>query len=140
MTVEFLDINERLPLRYSVVVAKYGDKWVFCRHKDRTTYEIPGGHIEEGETPYDAAKRELYEETGITDAEIFPVCVMYVYEANDSGMLFYAKASKLGQLPDSEMAEVILADDLPTELTYPKTQPYMFERVKKFLKENQCRQ
>ncbi len=137
MTVEFLDINERLPLRYSVVVAKYGDKWVFCRHKDRTTYEIPGGHIEEGETPYDAARRELYEETGITDAEIFPVCI---YRVNDSGMLFYAKASKLGQLPDSEMAEVILADNLPTELTYPMIQPYLFERVKIFLKENQCRQ
>ena len=137
MTVEFLDINERLSLRYSVVVAKYGDKWVFCRHKDRNTYEIPGGHIEEGETPYDAARRELYEETGITDADIIPVCI---YRVNDSGMLFYAKASKLGQLPDSEMAEVILTDNLPKELTYPMIQPYLFERVKKFLKEKQCRQ
>lgn len=137
MTVEFLDVSEELPLKYSVIVTQYKDKWVFCRHKDRTTYEIPGGHIEQGETPLEAAKRELYEETGITDAEIFPVCI---YRVNDSGVLFYARTNKLGQLPDSEMAEVMLADDLPTELTYPMIQPYLFERVKKFLKENQCQQ
>ncbi len=137
MTVAFFDINEKLPLKYSVVVAQYGDKWVFCRHKDRTTYEIPGGHIEEGETTYEAARRELYEETGITDADILPVCI---YKVNDSGMLFYAKANKLGEFPDSEIAEVVLASDLPIELTYPAIQPYLFERVKEFLKENQCRQ
>jgi 8-oxo-dGTP pyrophosphatase MutT (NUDIX family) len=37
-------------------------------------WEIPGGGIDPHETSDDAARRELYEETGITDVEIGP-CV-----------------------------------------------------------------
>src|SRR5450759_3451320 len=33
---------------------------VLCRHRDRSTWETPGGHIEPGESPREAAVRELY--------------------------------------------------------------------------------
>ncbi len=51
-------------LTYVVIGTRYLDKWVFVRHKLRRTWEIPGGHIEEDETPLEAAQRELQEETG----------------------------------------------------------------------------
>ena len=51
-------------LAYSVITARFEGKWIFVRHRERTTWEIPGGHIEEGESSDVAASRELMEETG----------------------------------------------------------------------------
>ncbi|MCH1536845.1 MAG: NUDIX hydrolase [Candidatus Poseidonia sp.] len=41
-----------------------GGKVLFVRHPKRG-WEIPGGHLEEGESPEDALLRELFEETGL---------------------------------------------------------------------------
>ena len=66
-TVKFIDACPvGVKLKYSVIAAQYRGKWIFCRHKARTTWEIPGGHIEPGETSDQAAFRELWEETGLT--------------------------------------------------------------------------
>ena len=64
ITVRFYDSIDDTKLKYAVIVALYQNKWVFCKHKERNTYEIPGGHRERGETIDTAAKRELCEETG----------------------------------------------------------------------------
>lgn len=37
---------------------------------DQITYELPGGVIEKGESPIDAARREMEEETGYTSTDI----------------------------------------------------------------------
>ena len=62
------EIDDSL-LRFAVIAARYEDHWVFCRHKERTTWEIPGGHRECGESIETAARRELFEETGISARE-----------------------------------------------------------------------
>ena len=41
-------------------------------HYESGHWDFPKGKIEEGETPEQAALRELKEETGIEDAEILP--------------------------------------------------------------------
>ncbi len=33
-------------IKYAVIAARYQDKWVFCRHKSRSSWEIPGGRRE----------------------------------------------------------------------------------------------
>jgi 8-oxo-dGTP diphosphatase len=121
-------------IKYAVVAAKYNGKWVFCRHKSRDTWEIPGGHRECGEKPDDTARRELWEETGAQRAKITAVCV---YRFNDYGMLYYAEIAELGQLPEnSEIGEICLEDSLPNGLTYPHIQPFLFEKVHNWLQEN----
>ena len=62
------------PHKYVVVCANYQGQWLLSRHRDRDTWETQGGHIEPGETPLQAAVRELYEESGVTDAQVIPVC------------------------------------------------------------------
>jgi putative hydrolase of HD superfamily len=110
-----------------VSFARYGGKWLLCKHRDRDTWETSGGHIEPGEAPLDAARRELYEETGALDFDITPVCDYWAcdepHEREDitwaNGQVFLAELKKTGPLPESEMERVELFDDFPGNLTYP---------------------
>ena len=61
---------EAIPLKYVVIVLRDGDQVLWARHRRRSAWEIPGGHLEPGETPRQAAERELWEETGVTQAEL----------------------------------------------------------------------
>lgn len=123
-------IPER-PIKYAVIAARYQGKWVFCRHKKRTTWEIPGGHLEPGETPEETARRELWEETGALESDIHPVCL---YSFSDFGVLFYADIQSLEPLrQESEIAEICLFESLPDQLTYPHIQPHLFRYVLNWL-------
>lgn len=42
---------------------------------------------------------------------------------------------KIGELPDSEIGEINLYDDMPSSLTYPEILPILFRRVLMEIKE-----
>lgn len=48
--VKFYDNVADEFLKFAVIISKTDNKWVFCKHKERETYEIPGGHREPGES------------------------------------------------------------------------------------------
>ena len=117
--------------KFVVVCARYQDKWLLSRHRERSTWETQGGHIEPGESPLNAARRELFEESGVTKADLHPVCDYcgYTDTASANGAVFLAVVHTLGTLPDSEMAETGLFDTLPENLTYPQVSPKLYEQA-----------
>ncbi|MDE7263701.1 MAG: NUDIX domain-containing protein [Anaeroplasmataceae bacterium] len=124
MEIKFYkDVKEKIS--FVVIVARYKDSFVFCKHKDRTSFEIPGGHIETGETILEAAKRELEEETG---ALKYTIDFVSFYSYNSYGALYYAEIEALGQL-NYEIESLHFCDYLPENLTYPMIQPRLFNYV-----------
>lgn len=123
-------------LVYSVIAASCRGEWIFVRHRSRNTWEIPGGHIEEGESPYEAAYRELTEETGAIDFKLECVATYSVVKDGKTGYgrLFFAEVYRTGMITDdTEIAEVMLSDSLPVNLTYPDIQPSLFRKVLEYL-------
>lgn len=127
VVLEDLDKLSDVELTRVVCVAKYKNKFIYCKHKDRDTYELPGGHIEEGETWQDALKREMYEETGAIDLEYKPICL---YKISTYGILCYVDIKKLDKLPNLEIERIELFDDEPDNLTYKEAHSLFFKTVK----------
>ena len=119
MLSKVFPLNTFPAYKYVVVLSRMDGQWLFSRHRERTTWETQGGHIEPGETPMEAAKRELFEESGALEYEIVPLCDYWAGTPEDwaNGMVFRAKIRKLGPMPESEMAQVQTFDALPSSVT-----------------------
>lgn len=139
LEVKFYDTVPDELLKFAVIIAKTQGKWVFCRHKERDTYEVPGGHRELGETILDTAKRELREESGAVEFDIKPVCAYSVKgktkvnerdEDESFGMLFVADIFSFEEL-HCEIQEILISDALVDNWTYPLIQPRLLEEAKR---------
>lgn len=130
------DINDK-DLKFAVIMARYDGRWIFCKHKERETYEIPGGHREPDENIVDTAKRELQEETGAINFEIEPITVYSVTRRNrvnsngneTFGMLFYAEVHSFKNTLEYEIEQIEFFNKIPANLTYPEIQPYLYNKV-----------
>jgi len=129
-------IESEVDLLYSVIAARHNGKWIFVRHQDSETWELPAGHIESGETPYETACRELEEETGAEDYVIDMVSVYSVTteDATRYGVLFFAEVYRMGDFTDkSEVKEILISETVPVPMTYPEIQPRFFEEVFRYI-------
>ena len=141
LEVKFYDTVEDSLLKFAVIISKSNGKWVLCKHKERDTYEVPGGHREAGENILDTAKRELQEETGAVKFAIEPLCVYSVIgktRVNETGeesfgLLCFAEITEFSGKLDSEMEQVVLMDELPTNWTYPLIQSKLIEEYQRRL-------
>ncbi len=134
LQVNFYDtINDSL-LKFAVIISKSNGKWVFCKHKERETYEIPGGHREQNEEISETAKRELKEETGAVDFSITPLCVYSVENETEEtfGMLYFADIFSFEEI-NSEIEKILITNNLIDNWTYPLIQPKLIDyAVKNF--------
>lgn len=135
LQVKFYDeVNDEL-LKFAVIIAKTDGKWVFCKHRERNTFEVPGGHRERGEPITDTARRELREETGAIDYTLKPVCVYSVtapenYDGEETfGMLYYADIQSFEKELHSEIERIVITEHLVDQWTYPLIQPKLIEEA-----------
>jgi len=135
--VNFYEEVDDALLKFAVIIAKTAGKYVFCKHKDRNTLEVPGGRREPGEMILDTAKRELCEETGAVDFEIQPICVYSVTEKENFGgqesfgMLYYAEIKTFESELRHEIEEIVIMDQMPDCWTYPTIQPKLMDEAAK---------
>ena len=134
--VRFYDKIEDHRLRFAVSLARSGGKWVLCKHRERSTLEIPGGHREPGEDIDAAARRELHEETGAAAFTLRPVCVYAVVRDGEPGescgMLYAAEITAFDPELHSEIERTVLLDSLAgVDWTYPDIQPRLLEEARR---------
>lgn len=137
-------IMDNSKLIYVDIVAKFREGWVLCKEKSRDTWECPGGHIDKGETPEQAAKRELWEETGATEFNIKPIGY-YGAKGSDGvmesieevfGQIYYADIKAIGELPNFEMEKIEFFKELPNNWTYPYAHPMFIDLAEKSMLNN----
>jgi 8-oxo-dGTP diphosphatase len=131
MEVCFFDAVSDDLLKFAVIVSRHEGKWVFCRHRDRTTWECPGGHRESGEAVADTARRDCGRRPEPKNSPSPPSAfIPSGTKTARPGMLCFAEISAFGDLPPLEIQEVRLFDRLPENWTYPQIQPCLFRKIR----------
>jgi len=114
-----------------LVVSQHGNSW-----------SLPKGHIDEGETALEAAKREIYEESGIKDLELIKNLGEYQrYKIGKTGgedkselknitiFLFKTTETALQPVdPDNPEARWVDKEKVANLLTHPKDKEF-FQRI-----------
>lgn len=103
------------------------DRVLLCHRRDHDLWNLPGGGLETGETPWDGLKREVKEETGL---EVEIIKLSGVYSKPDKNEIVF---SFICQAPAGELTLTEEADQLKyfafSEIP-PNTVPKQVERIK----------
>jgi 8-oxo-dGTP diphosphatase len=138
VTTRLIESNllEDQKLSYVVMGARHLDQWIFVRHRDRVSWEMPAGHIEPDESADRAAVRELFEEAGVIKSSLEVICDYEVTVGSkvEYGRLYYVAVHEMEPQDEFEIEEIFLSAKLPSSLTYPEVQTILFHRVATHLK------
>ncbi|HDI11757.1 MAG TPA: NUDIX domain-containing protein [Candidatus Acetothermia bacterium] len=117
-------------------------EYLLVRNKSGGHWGFPKGHIEEGESPLDAALREVAEEVGITSLEHYPDFRSSIdYTFRRAGQMvhkevhfFLARTAQEGRLLREELLEMrwLPFPEALDTLTYPE-QREVLRRAEEFL-------
>lgn len=111
-----------------------------------TSWSLPKGHIEEGETLIETAKREIYEESGIKELELIETLSNYQrHQIPDDGIgedktvlktiyMFLFKTNQVNLKPVDEenlKAKWLDKSKVAKQLTHPKDKKFFLSVINK---------
>ena len=108
------------------------DRILLCHRRDYDLWNLPGGGLEDGETPWSAMIREVKEETGL-DVEIEKLAGVYS-KTDKNEIVFNFRCHVIGgelTLNDeADQLEYFVFDEIPSN-----TSPKQVERIKDALQQ-----
>ncbi len=119
-----------MTMRTAYAIAFEGDRFLMVWHSKRNGWEMPGGHVEDGETSEQAAAREFIEEAGYE---------IEIVATRDIGYCDVCAAILGKKVKDDCEMESKLFDTIPDQLSfereeYEDTVPWAKQQVQKYLK------
>jgi 8-oxo-dGTP diphosphatase len=99
-------------MRWAYAIAFEGNRFLMVLNPKRIGWEMPGGHVEEGESGEEAVIREFREECG---QEFLPVAAKQYH----GGAVFTGRLRVTGE--EGEMRWQLF-DSLPKELSFPEAE------------------
>lgn len=98
-------------MRTAYAIAFSGDRFLMVWHRRRNGWEMPGGHVEAGETSPQAAAREFMEEAGYE---------IEILETRDIGYCDVCAAILGRKVRDDCEMESRLFDEIPDQLSFDR--------------------
>lgn len=117
--------DDTAPLVFTMMVTKYQGRYVLHYNPERGQWEIPGGGINEGETPEQGAHRELMEEssqvaTSMICRGVFKFWLKDI-DREEYGVLYTTEVGEMREhVPNEESEKQALydsPDDVPDVLS-----------------------
>ncbi len=107
---------------------------LLCHRRDYDLWNLPGGGMEHGESPWDGLKREVMEETGL-EVEIYKLAGVYSKpDKNEVVFSFICKPTggKITLNDEADQIEYFEIGKLP-----PNTSPKQVERINDAMKNSE---
>jgi len=100
-----------------LVFIKEQNKWLMVRNKFRS-WEFPGGHKEQGESKFETAKREAFEEAGV-DIHNLQYVGYYRLASGHTTLIIAAEVEKYHDIPEKfETVERKFVSEFPKSLSF----------------------
>ena len=118
----------------AIIINKNNEVAIVNQNYD--SWSLPKGHIDPGETKIDAAKRELYEETGIKDATLIKYIGEYGrYRIGLNGEDVKSDQKTLKPIdPHNPEAKWVPYQEVEKFLTHPNDRAFYKKEIKTIIK------